>query len=87
MSKTPPSLDHPELLVIKSTSTVQTTSSANSSASVSKAEIAMKSLKHPAMIPPSIQEENVSDLYEIMPEIMHVPVNRKLKNSGLAITL
>ena len=66
MSKTPPhsNMDHPELLVIKnkSTTVVNTVSKTESMKSSS-------SLRHPAMIPPSIQEEeNVSDLYELMPE-------------------
>ena len=66
MSKTPPhsNMDHPELLVIKSKSTTVVNT-------VSKTETlkSSSSLRHPAMIPPSIQEEeNVSDLYELMPE-------------------
>ena len=66
MSKTPPhsNMDHPELLVVKSKSTTVVNT-------VSKTETlkSSSSLRHPAMIPPSIQEEeNVSDLYELMPE-------------------
>ena len=72
MSNTPP-MDHPELLVIKSSNSVVATSSASTSA---KTEINMKSnLRHPAMIPPSIQEENVSELYEIMPEPLQLESN------------
>ena len=69
MSKTPPhsNMDHPELLVIKSKSTTVVNTVSNTSKTESMKS--SSSLRHPAMIPPSIQEEeNVSDLYELMPE-------------------
>ena len=69
MSKTPPhsNMDHPELLVIKSKSTTVVNTVNNTSKTESMKS--SSSLRHPAMIPPSIQEEeNVSDLYELMPE-------------------
>ena len=81
MSNTPP-MDHPELLVIKSTSSAASSSSSISASSTSaKTEINMKSnLRHPAMIPPSIQEENVSELYEIMPEPLQLESNTGVLN-------
>ena len=77
MSNTPTTpMDHPELLVIKSTSSGAASSSSSAISTSVKTEINMKSnLRHPAMIPPSIQEENVSELYEIMPEPLQLESN------------
>ena len=67
MSKTPPhsNMDHPELLVMKSTKSDTIKSSS--------------SIRHPAMIPPSIlEEDNVSELYELMPERLELESEMKL---------
>ena len=67
MSKTPPhsNMDHPELLVMKSTKSDSLKSSS--------------SIRHPAMIPPSIlEEDNVSELYELMPERLELESEMKL---------